>query len=66
MVPLINSNQGRDCLVVTGEGYYTGSPRARKQVSWKIDGRIQRPEPTVKRFHRPNRVAKTLQGLADR
>lgn len=55
-------DDGREWLAVTPEGYFDGSLKGREVVAWKVGDKMFPLEQYERRFHRPDLVARSLQG----
>jgi len=49
-------------IAFTPEGYYTGSPRGKQFIHWRVGDQLFPAEAYEKQFHRPDLVQKALRG----
>jgi len=49
-------------IAFTTDGYYKGSPGAKRFIRWRVGDKLLLAEDYEKQFHRPDLVAKALSG----
>jgi WD40 repeat protein len=63
LASLISAYDGRDWLITTPDGYCDGTPGGRSLIRWRVGEAEYPSERFEKQLHRPDMVAKILQGM---
>ena len=62
LVTLYSLDAGEDWLIMTPEGYFTGSEGAIRHLQWRVEEQLYPAKRFRKRFERPDLVRQALAG----